>query len=277
MKLRAILAGLALALLATSAQAGCGDDGAACKLADGEYHIALPPNPVASPPVVMFLHGAGGNGANVINNRGMVGALLRRGYAVIAPTGSRSFRGRENTNWVFYPGWKGRNESEFLQHVVGDAAARFGVDRRRVLLTGFSAGGFMVNYLACATPRAFAAYAPVSGGFWRPHPAACGGPVKLFHTHGWSDRTVPIEGRELGNGRFVQGDVFAGLEIWRQANGCAGHDPTGYSETGQFWRRKWTGCMPGSALEFALFPGGHGVPSGWADMVLDWFETFGDL
>jgi polyhydroxybutyrate depolymerase len=23
----------------------------------------------------------------------------------------------------------------------------------------------------------------------------------------------------------------------------------------------------------ALFPGGHGVPAGWADMMLDWYEA----
>ena len=272
MNLRGFLISLGFVALATQAQAGCANGGDACKLADGEYHIALPPGEVAAPPVVMFLHGAGGNGRSVIRNRGMVGALLRRGYAVIAPTGSRSFRGREAANWVFYPGWKGRDEADFLQRVVADAAARFGVDGHRVLLGGFSAGAFMVNYLACTAPGAFAAYAPVSGGFWRPHPVACDGPVKLFHTHGWRDPTVPIEGRSLRAGQFVQGDIFAGLEIWRTANGCAGHNPSSYSETGQFWRRKWDNCSPGSALEFAMFPGGHGVPNGWAGMVLDWFE-----
>ena len=262
----------AFVLLAGMAHATCAESPDACLMPDGEYHLILPEVGPDHPPVVMFLHGAGGSGAFTIRNKSMLQPLLDRGYAVIAPNGGRSFRGRASSNWVFYPGWEGRDETDFLRRVVADAADRFGVDSKRVLLGGFSAGAFMVNYLACQAPDTFAAYAPVAGGFWRPHPANCRGPVKLFQTHGWRDRTVPIEGRSLRNGQFIQGDIFAGLEIWRAANGCSAENPSSYSETGDFWRRKWDGCAPGSALEFALFPGGHSVPDGWSDMVLDWFE-----
>jgi len=200
--------------------------------------------------------------------------LLRaRGYAVLAPTGSRSFGNRVGRVWNFFPGWEGRDEDQFLQDVADDATQRFGLDRERFLLAGFSAGGFMVNYLACDTPEAFAGYASVSGGFWRPQPEHCAGPIKLFHTHGWADKTVPLEGRSLRDGAFLQGDIFAGLEVWREANQCANQNPDSVSMTGEFWRRKWTRCASGSALEFAMFPGGHRVPTGWSDMVLDWFEA----
>ena len=56
------------------------------------------------------------------------------------------------------------------------------------------------------------------------------------------------------------------------ANACADEKPTGFSTTGPFWRRVWAGRAPGSALEFALWPGGHTLPNGWADMAVDWFE-----
>ena len=183
----------------------------------------------------------------------------------------RAAGGRPGWNFRGDPG--GRDEIAFLTGVLADAAARFGLNPDAALLAGFSSGAFMVNYLACAAPQSFAAYAPVSGGFWRPHPAACAGPVRLFHTHGWVDGTVPLEGPFLGGGRFQQGDIFAGLEIWRHANGCVDEKPSGYAETGQFWRRKWENCGEGAALEFALFPGGHTIPPGWTDMALDWFEA----
>ena len=96
--------------------------------------------------------------------------------------------------------------------------------------------------------------------------------MRLFHTHGWQDTTVPLEGRYLGGGAWQQGDIFAGMELWRQANACADEKPTGFATTGTFMRRRWTDCAPGSALEFALFPGGHTVPGGWAEMMVDWFE-----
>lgn len=270
--IRKALLTLTFAAVCGQAKADCAGEPGPCLLSDGEYHIALPENKSDRPAAIIFLHGAGSSGDSYFKNRGMVNAFTNRGYAFIAPTGGRSFRGRANANWVFFPGWEGRDETDFLKRVADDAASRFGIDRDRIILSGFSAGGFMVNYLACDAPGAFAAYAPVSGGFWRPHPQACSGPVKLFHTHGWTDSTVPIEGRPLRNGEFLQGDIFAGLEIWRNANACAGHNPSSYTETGQFWRRKWDRCDPDSALEFALFPGGHGVPRGWANMALDWFE-----
>lgn len=253
----------------------CGRDTGPCEIESGTYRIALPDTPRANMPAVMFLHGAGGTGEGILRMAGTVEALTDRGYAVIGPDGLPWGGGRGGGIWNFLPSLEReepRDETAFLTDVVTDTADRYGVDPNQVVLAGFSAGGFMVNYLACDTPEAFAAYAPVSGGFWRPHPETCTGPVRLFHTHGWRDSTVPLEGRPLRGGQWVQGDIFEGLTIWRTANGCDWADPDGYSETGQFQRRRWD-CAPGSALELALFPGGHGVPDGWADMMLDWFEA----
>ena len=99
-----------------------------------------------------------------------------------------------------------------------------------MVLGGFSIGGSMTSYLACAAPEAFDAYLPVSGGFWRPHPTECVGPVRLLHTHGWTDTTVPLEGCVVRvedindpNG-FVQGDIFYTLGMWCEAGlGTAVH------------------------------------------------------
>ena len=200
--MRGVLAAiLTIGLSAQAAVAACGQTEGACQLPSGEYHLALPDHTVAAP-VVMFLHGAGSSGAQVMRNTPMVGTLLNRGYAVLAPTGSRGFGNGTGKAWAFRSDWAGRNEAGFLREVVQDAAQRFGIDQKRVLLSGFSNGGFMVYYLACAAPKSFAAYASVAGGFWRPHPQACKGPVKLFHTHGWMDKTVPLEGRYLRGASF---------------------------------------------------------------------------
>ncbi|MGV6848878.1 MAG: alpha/beta hydrolase family esterase [Marinibacterium sp.] len=276
------LAGLlvaALSGLAGAADAACGTVSMPpCTVDLGEYLVRLPDTPKAAGepiPAVVFLHGYGGNGKATLRNPRLVPPLLERGYAVIAPQGLR--RGANGPqSWSFLPEFAGRDEPTFLQSVVADAATRFGIDPDHVLLSGFSAGGFMVTYLACALPNSFAAYAPVSGGFWRPQPDHCAGPVRLFQTHGWADKTVPLEGRYLGGGAFQQGDIFAGLELWRATNGCLNENPDGTSIRDAFLRRQWTDCSQGSALEFALFPGGHTVPAGWADMVLDWFETLPD-
>ncbi|WP_121062157.1 alpha/beta hydrolase family esterase [Chachezhania antarctica] len=263
------------ALIAGPAAADCGPTPGPCILDDGEYHIALPDSPAEGPvPAILYLHGAGSHGAAVMRNTGLVDSVTDRGYALIAPTGSRGFGSGEGRLWAFIPDFgDGRDETDFLARVSADAGARFGIDPDRTMLSGFSAGGFMVTYIACDTPDAFPAYAPIAGGFWRPHPDRCAGPVKLHHTHGWTDATVPLEGRYLRNGQWQQGDIFAGLEIFRASNACPTETADSFDMTEPFWRRSWTVCADGSALELALHPGGHMIPPGWADMAIDWFEA----
>lgn len=273
--MRLLHAVAALLIGSTPAVAGCAGDPAPCTVAGGTYQIELPPAAPAAPglPAVEFLHGWGASGDAMMANRPMVEALLARGYAVIAPDGLARDGGPGRT-WDFLPGRPARrNEAAFLMAVADDAAARFGLDRGRMLLAGFSIGGSMTSYVACSTPGAFAAYAPVAGSFWDPLPASCAGPVRLLHTHGWTDSTVPLEGRRIGEAGLTQGDVFASMAIWRQTNGCSARRPDAFGRAGEIAWRRWTDCTPGSGLEFALHPGNHLVPEGWADLALDWFEA----
>jgi polyhydroxybutyrate depolymerase len=256
------------------AQAGCLDAPEPCRIPLGEYHIALPDIPTEGTlPVVVFLHGFGSHGGNSIGNRRLVNPILERGYAMIAPSGMPRRNGG-GSSWVFHPKQEQRrDELEFINAVLDDAVQKHGLDRSRVLLAGFSEGAFMTSYLACRAPDAFAGFAPLAGGFWRPHPETCAGPVRLFQTHGWTDGTVPLEGRPLGGGYYLQGDIFQTLQIWRDANSCDQMRADERSTEGTYWRRKWTHCASDSALEFAMHPGGHILPKGWADMTLNWFEA----
>lgn len=271
-KLRTALVTL-MALATGPAMAGCLDDPAPCVVPLGSYHIALPDSRDGTVPAVMFLHGAGGTGMGAIKNTGMSSTLLSRGYAVIGPNGMDR-PGRFGTGWSFIPGRPVlRDELAFLEQVKEDAAARFNVDADAVLLAGFSVGGSMTSYIACAAPDAFAGFAPVAGSFWRDLPEDCAGAVRLLHTHGWRDQTVPLEGRPLGGGKIYQGDVWQSMQIWRAENGCDRLRPDSFDTDGLFWRRVWEDCAPGTALEFALHPGGHSIPQGWSGMALDWFES----
>ena len=219
---------------------------------------------------MMFLHGSGGSGAGVLQTPA-ISDLTAHGYAVIAPDGLPSSRG-DGFRWNFRSGAEApRDELAFLLSVRADAADRYGIDPTRVALAGFSNGAFLVAYTACRTPEAFAAYLPVGGGFWRPHPEGCGGPVALFMTEGWTDGTVPIEGRPLRGGALL-GDIFETMRIFREASGCSQMRPDAVNADGPFWRRRWTSCAPGGVLDLALHPGGHMVPEGWAAMAADWLD-----
>ena len=262
---------LAFAAGSLPASASCGANQQACQTELGAYHLELPDEPDGAP-VVMFLHGLGGSGAGTIRNKGLVQGFTARGYAFIAPTGLPR-PGLNRTAWSFHPDLPNqRDEVAFFQEIVAELADNHGIDPDRVLLGGFSIGGSMAAFVACKNPAAFAAYAPVAGGLWRPYPGDCKGPVRMLHTHGWTDKVMPLEGRPVGDGSRLQGDVFATMELWRGVNGCPRMQATTSTIDDQFWRRAWSRCAPGSALELALHDGGHGVPKGWAAMAIDWFE-----
>jgi polyhydroxybutyrate depolymerase len=274
-KLKAAFA--ALLLSAPAVHAGCAGSDAACDIDGGTYHIELPENPDGAP-ALMFIHGFGSSGAGMLKMRGMVNAFKDAGYAVIAPDGTKR-QGRNGRSWSFHPlRPQQRDEVSFLTAVRDDAVDRFGLDVDAMVMGGFSIGGSMTSYLACAAPDTFTAYLPVAGGFWRPHPTTCAGPVRVLHTHGWTDTTVPLEGRVLRGQdmddpkALMQGDIFTTMEIWRDANGCKQLRGDRFQTKGTFWRRAWDRCDEGTALELALFPGGHAVPRGWAAMALDWLE-----
>ena len=268
----ALAAVLGSLLCAQIAVAGCDGASDPCHLPAGTYHIVLPDGTDGPHPAVLLLHGYGGDGAGFVRKDGLARLFLARGYAVIAPNGQprRNGKGR---SWDFHPDRPAtRDETAFLMAVADDAARKHGVKRDQMLLAGFSIGGSMTSYVACRTPAAFAAYAPVAGSFWRPHPAACAGPVNLLHTHGTADRTVPMKGRTIAPG-FEQGNVLQAVQIWRTTDGCRSAVADRLDTNGRFSIRQWTDCLSGKTLTLALHTGGHSIPQGWAQMTLDWYEA----
>ena len=81
----------------------------------------------------------------------------------------------------------------FVAEVLDDAQVRHRIDRRRVLITGTSRGGFLTWEIACRTRHLAAAYAPVAGGYLDRMRKRCAGPARLLHTHGCAEEIVPLK------------------------------------------------------------------------------------
>lgn len=269
----AIACAAVLATAAAHSAEPCGTPEGKCATENGFYRLALPEGAEAPVPALVYLHGWGRSSAGVMRNEAMRATLTERGYALIAPEGIPR-PGHPNRDWAVRDGAPfERDDVLFLAEVLDDAA-RHGVDRDRVLLSGFSRGGSMVWDVACHAPGTARAYAPVAGAFWEPLPERCAGPVDLFHAHGWSDRVVPMEGRSVADGRLTQGDVFASLRRLRETLGCDPHRPdtAPVVADGSRWLRHWDTC-PEGRLNLMLHPGGHKIPKGWLERALDWFEA----
>ncbi len=261
----------ALAISPALSDQSCGAADTPCSIESGTYHLALPED---DPPKggIVLLHGGGGKGKGLLKSN-LARQALARGYAFIAPNGYHP-GARFPNNWAVRARNFGHEKDDivFIRNVLEDVASRFAVPRERILLAGFSRGGSMVWDVACHAPDTARAYAPSAGAFWVDLPKGCQGPVDLFHTHGWDDRTVPLEGRPLWNGDVVQGDVWESLAILRRTNGCSNLQPDSTSYQGEAWWRHWTDCE-GGRIDLMLHPGGHGTPKTWASIVLDWFEA----
>jgi len=184
-----------IALPGSALAADCGGRDAPCEIDGGAYHILLPEGGTAAG-VVMHLHGAGASGNGMLKG-GLAKSAVKRGYAFIAPNGIHPERARFKKNWsVRAKGTKfKRDDITFLRDVLADAEARHGINRSKTLISGFSRGGSMAWDIACFAPDMATAFAPAAGALWDDLPANCERPVDLFHTHGWDDRTVPLEGR----------------------------------------------------------------------------------
>ncbi|MCI4665585.1 MAG: polyhydroxybutyrate depolymerase [Neomegalonema sp.] len=279
--MRALAVSLFIATIsAPSASVACGPT-TECRLANGSYHIAAPPtwDGETSLPTVIFFHGHRSSGRAVMRG-GVRRAFIRAGWLVIAPNGA-ALPGRTGRNGAAIRAWpardaeKGRRDDvAFTEAVLRDAATKYSIDRQRLLVAGFSAGGSMAWRIACLLGGRFApAYAPISGALRVPTRAAekgCpGSPAKIIHFHGFTDKQVPLEGRSIRD--WAQGDVFATLTLARRMNGCA-TKPDRSSARGRFWRRDWRSCTSGRVIGFRLHPGGHGTPRGWIAETLRWLD-----
>ncbi len=198
------------------------------------YRLHLPANadPTESLPLVIVMHGAGGNPRVIELQSGFSELADSRGFAVAYPAGTRSrfaalmtlLRGRHFTwNAGECCGWAQKNEIDdvaFLRALVEDVARTHPIDRARVYAAGLSNGGMMAYRLACEASDSFAAIGVVAGALVTPG-CAPSRPVSVIHMHAKGDPIVPFGG---GAGAFSR-DGFSypptqsAIDFWTGANG----------------------------------------------------------
>lgn len=252
----------------------CGAD-TPCTVALGQYYIRLPATPAPDRPMVVYLHGYAATGKAELGNDGLTAPFLDAGYAVIAPDGQVDQLQGSHLDWGVADGadWR-RDDTAFLTDVIADAANRLDLSGRPAVVMGYSRGGSMVWDIACKAPDMARAFAAHAGGFWEPLPDACVGPVRLLHSHGFTDTTLPFEGTKMiwFGYPFEMGGIARGLSIWRRSLGCAIKADHSIAADG-IWQKDWTSCDAGGQITLQLLPGGHGRRKGWSEAVLDWLNT----
>lgn len=166
------------------------------RLGDRWYKVELPANPKGAP-LILALHGGGGDPDQFASASGLARAANRAGFAVVFPAGT----GRRGERLLTWNGGyccgsaarKGVDDIGFLRAVIRDASDRFGVDGSGVYLTGMSNGSIMAETFTAKNPDLVRAVAGVSGTMDTARTRVLGR-VPALIIHGTADSMVPYEG-----------------------------------------------------------------------------------
>ncbi len=275
---RLLLAGLML-LGAVTATGAAAQDASRSLMVDGlqrSYVVHMPPGLVAGrpAPLVLVLHGGGGNAALTAKQTRFDEQADRAGFIAVYPNGTD--RARPLLNALGKPGlltWNAGaccgyamehriDDVTFIRALVGQLERDYPIDPARIYATGLSNGGMMAYRLACEASDIFAAIGPVSAVEIAP---ACNPtqPVAVIHFHGSADQNVPMQGG-IGAKALIKQDrppVQASIDFWVRHDRCNAQPDL--SQHGKVALLAWRGCARGSEVAFYVIEGGgHAWPGG---------------
>jgi len=114
--------------------------------------------------LVVVLHGSAQTAASYDLGAGWSTLADRYGFALLLPQQQISNNPNNGFNW-FLPGdiERGRGEALSICHMIETMIVAHRIDRRRVFITGLSAGGAMACVMLATYPELFAAGAVIAG------------------------------------------------------------------------------------------------------------------
>ncbi|HET9993585.1 MAG TPA: PHB depolymerase family esterase [Kofleriaceae bacterium] len=211
-------------------------------------HVPASYDPKSPTPVVIDLHGLGGDGAM---EAGLTSANAKSdaaGFVSVHPNGA-TIPGSWNAG-----GCCGTAPSQniddigFMKQLVDDLDARLCVDDARVFAMGMSNGGYMSHRIGCELADRFAAIGPVAGGI-AVTTCAPSRPVPVFAIHGNAD---PLVSYSFGE---------SSANAWSAGNGCTTTTTT--YQQGVATCVTHGGCTAGADVVFCTIDqGGHQWPGG---------------
>lgn len=220
-------------------------------------------------PLVLVLHGGGGNAGNAERMTGFTAKAEEEGFIVVYPEGTGRFRKRHltwNAGHCCGKAMKdGVDDVGFIRALIDKLVVDYPIDPNRIYVTGMSNGGMMTHRLGIELSDELAAIAPVVAAIFGdesrpPHP------VSALMINGMLDASVPKDGGPTG-GRFPRAwdgtptrPALEQAAFWAEADGCRGEpDPV---DGGRYlsWQVR---CPGGKAVEiYLLKDAGHAWPGG---------------
>ena len=237
------------------------------------YLLHVPPRGDATTPLplLLVLHGGGGNGKQVAATTGFSALADRKGFVVAYPDGTGPLGGRLLT-WNsggldVYAQQQQVDDVGFLKAAVADIATRTPIDRARVSVAGHSNGAMLAHRLAREAADVFAAVACIAGAM-NFQAADTRLPISVLLIHGTADQHVPLQGGRpqqsvFGVGNRDDASLADAIAYYRERNGLGG-DATS-TQDGKVQIRTWGPAASGARLRvITLEGGGHAWPGGKA-------------
>lgn len=231
------------------------------------YVLYVPPgyNAGKKVPLVVVLHGGGGNGRGAEKMTGFSRKADREGFLVLYPYGWGRFDESLLTwnagNCCGRAMDQKKDDVEFIRQLVLFTKNQYAIDEKRIYATGMSNGGMMSYRLACELPDMFAAVAPVAGAL-NVEPCKPERPVAVVIVHGREDEHVLYEGgapKKMADShpRTDRSVAFA-VDFFRKHNACGSPEITtrGRLETQNFQ------CEAAGLRLYSLADEGHTWPGG---------------
>jgi len=224
-------------------------------------------------PMVIVLHGGGGNAANAVKMTGFDRVAARDGLVAVYPDGTAGRDGGRLLTWNAGHCCASAMDAKvddvgFIGAVIDALVASGRADGGRVYVTGMSNGGMMAHRVGRELSARIAAIGPVVGAVFGDEPAPQG-PMPAFVVVGAEDDIVPAAGGPLtlrlllGRRAAADRDVapaMAQATYWARSNGC--DEPT-RTETAVSRTVAWTRCGSGAPVIFQSVAGnGHAWPGG---------------
>ncbi len=238
------------------------------------YILHVPPsyNERHPVPLVISLHGGGGNAGHQRRVSDFNRLADDKGFIVVYPNGTGQRQDAILTwNGGTCCGYAMTNNVDdvgFIRALIAELASTYAIDPKRIYVTGISNGGIMAYRLACEASDVIAAIAPVAGTL-NYEPCQPTHPVAVIHIHGTDDTHLPYNGGVGPDSRV--GVNFASVQesvgFWTAFNGCDPQPQT--TSSADIQHQVWSGCRDGAAVElYTIIGGKHAWPGsngpGWA-------------
>ena len=199
------------------------------------YWLYVPEGASPATPLVLVLHGYGGNAEGYCP--AMLEVAEREGFAVCYPQGEKDAKGKTGWN-VGYDVQQGleRDDVGFVKALVKHLRKKHRIGKDNVFMSGMSNGGEMTYFMAYKYPDLFRAYATLAGLTmqWAYKEWKAKKPVPLMEVHGTADKTSMWEGdpEDTGGwGSYIA--VPAAVGYWAAQARCTHEETTTLPQKGE--------------------------------------------